>query len=347
MEESKNQHIAWIEDATNEDYIVVSSRVRIARNIAEHPFPSKMNVDEGKEIRDLVNNEFKNDKKMRIYYPESISAVEQENLVEKHMISPQFINDNNLVKGLLINEKGSLSIMVNEEDHLRIQSILPGLNLLKCYDEVSAVDSYLEKKFNYAYDTQFGYLTSCPTNIGTGIRASVMLHLPGLVKTRNISKSLNAIAKLGLVARGIYGEGSEAMGNMFQISNQITLGRSEEEIIQNLNNIVNRLVDQERNAREYLYKEFMVNFEDNVGRALGVLKNCRKIDSNEAMQLLSEVRVGSEMNVVVNLDAAMLNKLIHDIQPAALQIEMDSDLSSSERDIARANILRKRLKGVE
>ncbi len=344
MQEVKS---AWIDSASDKDSIVVSSRIRIARNLADFSFPSKISRDDSLILRDSLYKIFNNDEKMKSINIQEYSDIDKQNLVDKRLISPQFAKINDINTGLLVNDKGSLSVMINEEDHLRIQSIKPGLKLNECYDETNALDVFLESKVKYAYDSQLGYLTSCITNIGTALRASVMLHLPALVITNNISKSLNAIAKLGFVARGVYGEGSETLGNMFQISNQITLGRNEEEIISNLNNIITSLVEQEKKARQYLKDEYNLTIEDQVGRALGILKYSKKISSGEAMKLLSDLRIGFEMKLLKEINIKLINELIYKIQPASLEKEIKEGMSSSDRDIFRARILREKLKGVE
>ncbi|MFP4456101.1 MAG: protein arginine kinase [Clostridia bacterium] len=344
MEEIKS---AWIDSAKKNDNIVVSSRIRIARNLSDFSFPTKISKEQSKALKNEIYKIFENDDNMNSYDIQDLSQIERQSLVDKRLISPQFAKIDIIATGLLVNKKGSLSVMINEEDHLRIQSIQPGLKLSECYDETSALDGYLEKKLKYAYDSQLGYFTSCITNLGTGLRASVMLHLPALVMTGNISKSLNAIAKLGFVARGIYGEGSETLGNMFQISNQITLGRSEEEIIANLNSVISRLVEQEKSARNYLKEEYNLTLEDQVGRALGILKYCQKITSGEAMKLLSDLRVGLDMDLISGIDVKLINLLIYKIQPASLQLVAGEEFSSSDRDIIRAKVLRQNLKGVE
>lgn len=338
---------SWIDSATNNDNIVVSSRIRIARNLSDFSFPTKISKDQSEILIDVIYKIFENDDTMQHFDIQAFSPIRSQNFVDKRLISPQFSKIDNIKTGLLVNEKGSLSVMINEEDHLRIQSIQPGLKLNECYDETNALDTYLEKKLQYAYDSQLGYLTSCITNLGTALRASVMLHLPALVITGNISKSLNAIAKLGFVARGIYGEGSDTLGNMFQISNQITLGRSEEEIIANLNNVVSRLVEQEKNARNYLKEEYNLTLEDQVGRALGILKYCQKISSGEAMKLLSDLRLGLAIGLIQEIDVKLINALIYKIQPASLQSITEDKINSSDRDIMRAKVLRENLKGVE
>ncbi len=338
---------SWIDSAKNDDNIVVSSRIRIARNLSDFSFPTKISKEQSKILIDVIYKIFENDDTMQHFDVQSFSPVRSQNFVDKRLISPQFTKIDNIKTGLLVNEKGSLSVMINEEDHLRIQSIQPGLKLNECYDETNALDTYLERKLQYAYDSQLGYLTSCITNLGTALRASVMLHLPALVITGNISKSLNAIAKLGFVARGIYGEGSDTLGNMFQISNQITLGRSEEEIIANLNSIVSKLVEQEKNARHYLKEEYNLTLEDQIGRALGILKYCQKVSSGEAMKLLSDLRLGLEIGLIREIDVSLINKLIYKIQPASLQSITEDRIGSSDRDIMRAKVLRENLKGVE
>lgn len=338
---------AWIDSATDEDYIVVSSRIRIARNLSDFAFPTKISKEDSAILRDTIFKIFDNDATMKSYEVQELTATQKQNLVDKRLVSPQFIKIDTITTGLLVNLRGSLSVMINEEDHLRIQSIQSGLRLSECYDESSALDAFLVKKLKYAYDTQLGYLTSCITNIGTGLRASVMLHLPALAMTGNISQSLNAIAKLGFVSRGIYGEGSGTSGNMFQISNQITLGRSEEEIIANLNNVIIKLVEQEKNARVYLKDEYCLTIEDQIGRSLGVLKYCQKISSKEAMKLLSDIRLGAQMDLINKVDVKAINSLIYQIQPASLEAKVAETLSSADRNIMRAKVLRKNLKGVE
>ena len=335
---------AWIRDAKEADYIVVSSRIRLARNLADFTFPASMTMQDSSEIVKQVQGIAAVIADYNFYQLADISDLSKQILVEKHMISPQLACLQGQEAAIIIDDEGSVSIMVNEEDHLRLQCILPGLNLEQCFQAISNADQELEQKLNYAYDSELGYLTSCPTNLGTGMRASVMLHLPALVKTKNIAKAFDTVAKLGFVARGIYGEGTEGLGHMFQISNQITLGRTEEDIIASLSSLVKQLVDHELNARDYLEENFLIDLEDSVGRAWGLLSGARKISAEEAMKLLSKLRLGAERKLVVDIKPADLNKLMLDIQIGSLQQLVHERLDANQRDIIRATILRQRLK---
>jgi protein arginine kinase len=338
-----NINCAWINEAKATDYIVVSSRVRLARNLQEFVFPTNISLQDSQKVVNKLKEIITKNEQFNYYKLSDLNNLSKLVLVEKHLISPQFANVTNRDGAVLINNEGSISIMVNEEDHLRLQCILPGLNLNECYNKVNEIDESFEKELNYAYDSQLGYLTSCPTNIGTGMRASVMLHLPALVKTKNIAKAFDTAAKFGFVARGIYGEGTEGLGNMFQISNQITLGRSEEDIINSLSNLVKQLVDYEINARKYLVEHYQLELEDSIGRAWGIMTGARKMSSEEAMKLLSNLRLGAERNLVVKITAQELNKIMLEIQPASLQHTVNERLNADNRDIMRATILRQRL----
>ena len=338
-----NINCAWIKDAKDTDYIVISSRIRLARNLDDFVFPSYINMSESANVVSKLKLLIDQNEDFNFYDLADLNGLSKAILVEKHLISPQFANINNRESAVLINNEGSISIMVNEEDHLRLQCILPGLNLNECYQKVNKIDEQFEKELNYAYDSQLGYLTSCPTNIGTGIRASVMLHLPALVKTKNIGKAFDTASKFGFIARGMYGEGTEGLGNMYQISNQITLGRSEEDIINSLTNLVKQLVDYEINARKYLVENYKLELEDSIGRALGIMSGARKMSSEEAMRLLSNLRLGSERNLVVNFDPTELNNIMLIIQPGSLQQAINEELDANNRDIKRASILRQRL----
>jgi len=233
--------------------------------------------------------------------------------------------------------------MINEEDHLRIQCLFPGLQLDKAWELCDKIDSLLEENIDYAFSEKYGYLTCCPTNLGTGIRASAMLHLPALTMTGYIRGMLDACGKLGIAVRGIYGENSEALGNLFQISNQITLGLSEEEIINNVTNIGNQIINQERTLRAELYRQNPYRFEDKVYRSLGILSNARIISSEESFKLISDVRLGVDMGIIKNIDVAKLNEILLYIQPANLQKIFDRTLSPDERDIKRADLIREKL----
>lgn len=243
----------------------------------------------------------------------------------------------------MLSENEEVSIMINEEDHIRIQCLFPGLQLTEALNIANEVDDWMEEHVDYAFDENKGYLTSCPTNVGTGIRASVMMHLPALVLTQQINRIIPAINQLGLVVRGIYGEGSEALGNIFQISNQITLGKSEHDIVEDLKSVVRQLISQERSAREALAKTSNIQLEDRVFRSYGILANSRIIESKEAARCLSDVRLGIDMGYIKNLSKKILNELMILTQPGFLQQYAGGPLRPDERDIRRAALIRERL----
>ncbi|MCL6572862.1 MAG: protein arginine kinase, partial [Bacillus sp. (in: Bacteria)] len=260
-----------------------------------------------------------------------------------HLISPHLAEESPY-GAVLLTENEEVSIMINEEDHIRIQCLFPGLQLSVALDTANEIDDWLESNIQYAFDEKLGYLTSCPTNVGTGLRASVMMHLPGLILTQQINRIIPAINQLGLVVRGIYGEGSEALGNIFQISNQITLGKSEEDICRDLKGVVSQLISQERSARVALRKTSNIQLEDRVNRSLGVLSNSRIIESKEAARCLSDVRLGIDMGYIDNMSKTILNELMILTQPGFLQQYAGGPLRPFERDIRRASLIRDRIK---
>ncbi|AEV67261.1 protein arginine kinase [Acetivibrio clariflavus] len=336
----------WYIEKGPESDVVMSSRVRLARNFKEYPFPFKMNREDAEKVvervKDAILNrsiatsdyEFKDMLKM--------NPIDKQALVEKHLISPNLVNGR-VASAAIISKDEKVSIMINEEDHLRIQCLFPGLQLDKAWELCDKIDSLLEENIDYAFSEKYGYLTCCPTNLGTGIRASAMLHLPALTMTGYIRGMLEACGKLGIAVRGIYGENSEALGNLFQISNQITLGLSEEEIINNVTNIGNQIINQERSLRAELYRQNPYRFEDKVYRSLGILSNARIISSEESFKLISDVRLGVDMGIIKNIDVAKLNEILLYIQSANLQKIFDRTLSPDERDIKRAELIREKL----
>jgi protein arginine kinase len=258
------------------------------------------------------------------------------------LISPH-LAENSPHGAFLLSENEEISIMINEEDHIRIQCLFPGLQLTEALKAANQIDDWLEENINYAFDEHYGYLTSCPTNTGTGLRASVMMHLPGLVLTRQLNRILPAINQLGLVVRGIYGEGSEALGNIFQISNQITLGKSEEDIVEDLNSVVSQLIAQERSSRSALAKTSNIQLEDRVFRSYGTLAHSRVIETKEAANCLSDVRLGIDMGYIKDISRNILNELMILTQPGFLQQYAGGSLSPDERDIRRAALIRERI----
>lgn len=333
---------------SKDDGIVLTSRVRLARNIDKMPFPHILNNEQSDEVINEVSAAVlesnsavaKNFKLMRL---RDVKPIERQSMVEKHLISMDLAN-NYQRAGLLIDKDEDASIMINEEDHIRLQVLYPGFRIREAYDYASKLDDLIEEKITYAYDSELGYLTSCPTNVGTGIRASVMLHLPALSATRNINNILNTVTQLGMTIRGLYGEGSNVMGNIYQISNQVTLGLSEEEIINNLIAVTQKIVDQEMKARSIMLEKQRGEFEDSIYRALGILKYARVMASSECLNLLSRVRMGIEMGILKDVDMDIVNKLIIDSQPATLQLKEGKELGTDERDLIRARVVRESLK---
>jgi protein arginine kinase len=271
-----------------------------------------------------------------------LTPLEKRVLVEKHLISPQLAEESPN-GAVLLSQDESISIMINEEDHIRIQCLFPGLQLEKAWEMASQIDDWLEKHFVFAFDDQCGYLTSCPTNLGTGIRASVMVHLPALAMTQQLPRLLPVITQVGLAVRGIYGEGSEALGQLYQISNQVTLGQSEEEIIDKLQSVVKQIIEHEINARRRILAQSGIELEDRVYRSYGTLSHSRIIDSKEAMQRLSDVRLGVDLNLMKDVSASVMNELMVLIQPGFLQQYAGQRLDPEERDIRRAKLIRERL----
>lgn len=336
--------LEWLKGSGPNSNIALSSRIRLARNLKGYPFPSvaKKTDLEGvlKEVRELLPKDpyFK---PFSLLTLGDLNEIEREALVEKHLISPDHSKNGDRRYGaLLVEKEGILSMMINEEDHLRIQCFLSGLQLSEAWRIIDQFDSILEKYLDYAFDEEFGYLTSCPTNVGTGLRASVMLHLPALTMTKKIGKVVEELSKLGLTVRGLYGEGTEALGNLFQVSNQITLGPSEEEIIDKIEKIALRVIEEEELTRKQILKMKGLELEDSIWRAYGILKHARSISSKEAMELLSKVRMGVDMGILPPIDKVKLNELIIKIRPAHLQLSLSKELKPEERDKFRAELIR-------
>jgi len=341
-------HSHWMDGRGAESDIAISSRLRVARNLTNLPFPHLLTQEQAEQVIGKVNAaiEKKSLKEktgaLELVRMSALTPVERQILVEKHLISPDLLEDYQK-KAVVVRDDEVLSIMINEEDHLRIQCLLPGLQLEEAWELVDRLDDELEATLDYAFDERLGYLTACPTNVGTGMRASVMLHLPGLVLVKQIKSVLAAVAKLGLTVRGLYGEGTEASGNLFQVSNQVTLGLTEEDIITNLLSVARQLINQERSAREALGRENREQLEDRVGRAYGLLKHARLMSSEEAMRLLSDLRLGIDLGFIKNVPANLVNELIVLIRPAFLMKTLGKEMNSFERDAYRTQLIRRKL----
>jgi protein arginine kinase len=338
----------WMATEGPDSDIVLSTRIRLARNIEAYQFPIISTNEELKEVVHLfdqtfVGKDYDEAGQFELLKMNELQPIEKRVLVEKHLISPHLAEEASF-GACLLSENEEVSIMINEEDHIRIQCLFPGFQLSEALDVANGLDDWIEQHVNYAFDEKRGYLTSCPTNVGTGLRASVMMHLPALVMTGQMSRIIPAINQLGLVVRGIFGEGSEALGNIFQISNQITLGKTEEDIVEDLISVAQQLIVQERSARETLIKTAGIQLEDRVHRSYGVLSNCRVIESKEAARCLSDVRLGIDLGFIKNISRNILNELMILTQPGFLQQYAGGALRPNERDIRRATLIRERFK---
>lgn len=336
----------WLRGTGPEADIVVSSRIRLARNLAQFPFASRADDPIRAEIETLLREKVENLKLKQLSYVSvnSLADLDRQFLVERQLISREHAESHGS-RGVGISDEENLSVMINEEDHIRIQVLRSGFALDDCWDEINRVDDALEDKVTYAFSERLGYLTACPTNVGTGIRVSVMLHLPALVLTKEIQKVFQALQKISLAVRGLYGEGSQAMGDFYQISNQVTLGKSEEKLISSLKEVVPNIVAYERRVRNALVKENRQGLHDQVSRAYGILRNAQTISSEETMHLLSSVRMGINLGLIDDLEIPTVNELFIHTQPAHLQKLRHEHLKSAERNIARATFLRQRLAG--
>lgn len=330
---------AWYRNSGSEGDVVISTRIRLARNLPRFPFPDFASDEQRKNILDLVRKSINKDE-LREIPLEDLNQNELFSLVEKHLISPEF-SQAVTERGLFVNEDETVSVMVNEEDHLRIQIMQAGLNLLGAYEKANKIDDELEEKLEFAFDERLGYLTQCPTNLGTAMRASLMLHLPALQETKRIHLLSGTVSKLGLTIRGLYGEGSKAEGAMYQLSNQVTLGISEKEAIENLESIALQIIREERSMREQLSQNPV--YEDQIWRSLGVLKSARLLSHEECSNLLSYVRIGVSMGILKDISLDALCALMNDIQPATMMAEIGEDMDAHERDLKRAEMVRERL----
>lgn len=337
---------SWYLSKGPENDVVISSRVRLARNFKNYPFPSRMNSEQAKKVSseamDTVLNGSSYLATFNFADMAKLNNLDKVALLEKHLVSPDLIK-NNGTGAALISKDEVISIMINEEDHIRIQSILPGMQLNQAWELSNNIDNVIEEKMEYAYDESIGYLTSCPTNVGTGMRSSVMVHLPALSMIGYINGLLSTIGKLGIAVRGIYGEGSQASGNLYQISNQITLGQSEEDILASINGVISQIIEQERMARNKILKESNIQLEDKIFRSYGVFTNARLLASNECMSLLSDIKLGVDLGILNNVSEPDLIELMVITQPACLQRIAGKVLDERERDIKRAEMVRKKL----
>ena len=337
----------WLKGTGPSSHIVMSTRLRLARNLAKVPFPNRASK---KQLDDVIQQVQKAASQVS-YFNEAtffrmseLDGIDKDFLVERHLMSHEHASQAE-GKGLLVSSEEILSVMVNEEDHLRVQVLNSGLNLFEGWKIVNAIDDALSEKLDFAFMPEWGYLTACPTNTGTAMRGSVMLHLPALVMTKQINKVLAAISKLNFASRGFYGEGTDAIGNFYQISNQVSLGYGEEDILENINGLIRQIIEQEEQARQALIVQNRPLLEDKIYRSFGLLKTSRIISSQETVELLSMVRLGVDLGIIKDIKLPVLNQLLITIQPAHLQKIEGTRLSASARDIKRASLIRQKLGG--
>ncbi len=341
----------WLRGSGPESDIVVSSRVRLARNLAEFPFMAKATDADRLEIErilrdriDALKSEGRLPDNLAFVDVGELSDLDRHFLVERQLISRE-LSESEGARAVVIDPNEQFSVMINEEDHLRIQVMRSGLDLRATWEAVNKLDDLIEEQVTYAYSDKLGYLTACPTNVGTGARVSVMVHLPALVITRQIDKVFRSLQKISLAVRGLYGEGSQAMGDFYQISNQVTLGMSEDELTKKVADVVPVLLDYERQARDYLIRESQETLHDRVSRAYGILRTAQTITSEETLHLLSSVRLGINLGLINDVQTPTINKLFTHTQPAHLQKLAGMELDSSDRAIERASYLRRHLTG--
>lgn len=332
---------SWIN--SSKDDIVISSRVRLARNIRNTPFPNRLNnedgVEVGKKIQEALKKSLENEGEFKTYQLREISPILARAFVEKHLISPNLLKTGD-ISSFIVDKEETLSVMINEEDHIRLQCITAGFDIRSAYNNADRVDSLLEKQLDYAFNEKWGYLTACPTNIGTAMRASVMVHLPAATFNNEMPKLLKGLNQVGMTLRGLYGEGSKGEGNIYQISNQVTLGVTDEDILTNLEAIVTQVVSEEKKIREVYLKQYKYEVEDRVFRARALLENARILTLKECLGLLSSVRLGVEIDLIKDIDIKKINKILLYSQNASLQHYLGRGLRERERNIERASLIR-------
>lgn len=335
----------WLRGSGPESDIVISSRIRLARNLAEFPFVRRASLEEKSQIAKSTQAKIESItawKNLLYLNLHRLGEVDRQFLVERQLMSREMA-DAEGERSVVVDADERFSIMVNEEDHLRIQVMCSGLDLQSAWERIDQLDNNLELKLSYAFHETLGYLTACPTNVGTGLRVSVMLHLPALVITREIEKVFRSLQKINVAVRGLYGEGSQFMGDFYQVSNQITLGRTEQELVQTVSEVVPRIIEYERRAREFLVNESEQDLHDDVSRAYGILCTAKKISSEETLHYLSKVRMGVNLGLIRSIEIETINKLFVHTQPAHLQKLRGQDLSVADRNIERAAYLQSHL----
>ncbi len=339
--------LKWYNEASKNSDVIISSRIRLARNLKKYPFSPKLTEKQALELVQEVKEasatiEAQTSEKFYSCNVDILSETDKEAMVERHIISPLLIAKNQST-GLILSENEKISIMINEEDHLRIQSITGGMNMGEAFRAANKIDDITNELLDYAFHEQYGYLTACPTNVGTGLRASYMVFLPALTVAGKIIKLAEQLGQYGIALRGTYGEATKSMGSLYQISNQKTLGSTEREIIENLNRIVEQVMKQERRQREYILTNSFDEIEDKVYRSYGVLKYATQLSSSDAMTLLAQLKLGMDMKLIQLGDDYNVHELMMEIQPGNLQSSLDKNVGSVQRDKYRADYIRKKL----
>lgn len=345
QERIKNELSKWMLVSGPEADVVVSSRIRLARNLCSVPFPNRADEQERKNVYHQIVRAIEDQTTfpMTVVELSELSEIERAVLAEKYLVSPQHTTSGSY-KGVAFSKDEVISVMINEEDHIRAQVIYPGFQLEEAYRVANQLDNTLEASLDFAFSEKFGYLTSCPTNVGTGMRASVMMHLPGLTLANRIQPLLQSVSQLGLAVRGVFGEGSEARGNLYQISNQVSLGRTEEEIIDSLKKVTEQIIHQERQSRELLMQQHEDELKDRIMRSYGLLMYAHKLTSEESVRMLSDVRLGIDLGIIPNVNPSILIELIILTRPGYLQKLENRTLSPTERDLQRAVLIRQRMR---
>ncbi|MCP4098147.1 MAG: protein arginine kinase [Mariniblastus sp.] len=346
LDDMANRCGEWLKGCGPESDIVMSSRIRLARNLADYPFIRRCTDIDRANIESTVRERLTNKaelKDLTFIDVADLQTLDRQFLVERQLISREHANSDG-ARAVAIDQQERLSLMVNEEDHLRIQVMKSGLDLVGAWDQINDLDDRIESQLTYAFHPKLGYLTACPTNVGTGMRVSVLVHLPALVITQQIEKVFRSLQKINLVVRGLYGEGTQAMGDFYQVSNQITLGKSENDLIDQVGDVIPVVIDYERKARDFLINEKQNDLFEQVSRAYGTLQNAQQISSEETMFLLSRVRMGINLGLIGDLEIPEVNQLFIRTQPAHLQKLRHSELDTDERNVERANYLHSQLK---
>ena len=342
----RNLPCAWLGELGPQQGIVLSSRIRLARNLEGYPFPPLSRPATLADALAILLHRVRQIPESNVLDMYRIHPLEAQLLVERHLISPAFATSQQ-PRALLLSTDSKLSLMLNEEDHLRLQCLVPGLQIREAWKQACEIEAFLAQELEFAFDDQFGYLTSCPSNVGTGLRASAMLHLPGLAWIQAMDSIFQHVGQLGLTVRGLYGEGSKSLGHLVQVSNQVTLGPSEEEILSRLEAVCQQLIQYESSARQQLMREQRLVLEDRCWRSLAILREARLLESGEALEHLSMVRLGCDLQLLPPVAMAILNELLVRIRPAGLQMESGHELSPAERDVVRARLVRELLASPE